>query len=84
MYLFAEGDSTGLKWKWSTLKPGGIKYGPRSGVSATSWGNKVFIFGGSSDHETEEELTAEFHNDLLMLDIQRNVWSEGICLYFLR
>uniref|UniRef100_A0A224XNU8 Kelch domain-containing protein 4 n=1 Tax=Panstrongylus lignarius TaxID=156445 RepID=A0A224XNU8_9HEMI len=71
-----KGDSMGVKWKWSAIKAGGIKCGPRSGVSATLCGNKVFTFGGSSDHETEEELTAEFHNELYTFDIQRNVWSE--------
>lgn len=80
IFNFLEGDESGLKWKWSVVKPGGIKYGTRSGVSAVYSSKRAFIFGGSSDYETEEDMTAEFHNQLLSLDLTRFIWSEGTLL----
>lgn len=78
MFLLSpeKGDESGLKWKWSPVKSGGMKYGPRSGVSSAFSGKRAFTFGGSSDHETEEEMTAEFHNDLHSLDLSKFIWSE--------
>uniref|UniRef100_A0A0A9WEH8 Kelch domain-containing protein 4 n=1 Tax=Lygus hesperus TaxID=30085 RepID=A0A0A9WEH8_LYGHE len=78
MYLLSpeKGDTTGLKWKWSVVKPGGMKYGARSGVSAAFFGNYAYTFGGSVDNETEEDMTAEFFNELHSLDLQKLVWSK--------
>lgn len=74
---FLEGDETGLKWKWSIVKPGGARYGARSGVSCTFWGKKAYTFGGAADNETEEDLSAVFYNQLHSFDLHQFIWSES-------
>ncbi|CAH1396329.1 unnamed protein product [Nezara viridula] len=71
-----KGDETGLKWKWSIVKPGGARYGARSGVSCTFWGKKAYTFGGAADNETEEDLSAVFYNQLHSFDLHQFIWSE--------
>ncbi|KAL1116970.1 hypothetical protein AAG570_004298, partial [Ranatra chinensis] len=81
MFLLSpdKNDMTGLKWKWSSVKPGGVKCEGRSGVSATCWGGRAYTFGGSCDVETEEDVNAEFFNELHSLDLKKLMWSEA-CL----
>ncbi|XP_014242698.1 kelch domain-containing protein 4 [Cimex lectularius] len=69
-------DTTGLKWKWSIVKPGGVRYFDRSGVSCAYFNNKAYTFGGSTDHETEAEIESEFHNDLHVLSLDKFMWNE--------
>lgn len=45
-----ENDSTGLQWKWVSVKPGGHRPAPRSGVNlAVAANGKGYIFGGVLD-----------------------------------
>ncbi|XP_075228969.1 kelch domain-containing protein 4 [Lycorma delicatula] len=80
MFLLSpeKGDTTGLKWKWCAVKPGGIRPSPRSGVSAAiAPANKIFTFGGvldQDDNDDDEDLVSEFYNDLYILEADRTIW----------
>lgn len=71
-----ENDATGLQWKWQTMKPGGLRPTPRSGVSvAVAPTGKAFIFGGVLDTaEDEERLEGQFSNEMHTLDLSNQVW----------
>lgn len=76
----AENDMTGLKWKWSQVKPGGSKYSARCGVSmALAPGGKAYTFGGvfDVDNEDEEDIDGTFYNDLHCLDLDKFVFRTG-------
>lgn len=78
-----ENDTTGLKWKWSQVKPGGSKYSPRCGVALTSApGGKVYTFGGvfDIDDEDEEDISGTFYNNLHCLDWEKLIFRTGISL----
>ncbi|RZF40849.1 hypothetical protein LSTR_LSTR003359 [Laodelphax striatellus] len=82
MFLLSpdKGDTTGLKWKWTSVKPGGAKPSPRSGLSAAiAPPNRIFAFGGVMDQEDEDEdLVSEFFNELLLLEVDRTTWRNVV------
>ncbi|XP_011499682.1 PREDICTED: kelch domain-containing protein 4 [Ceratosolen solmsi marchali] len=69
-------DETGLKWKWSTVKPSGITVSPRCSASAVIvQPNIAYIFGGVFDEEdNEEELNGRLFNDLFSLNLSKPQW----------
>lgn len=71
-----ETDAKGLSWKWTSLKAGGMRPIPRSGVSFTMAPNGVgYIFGGVLDvDEDEERLEGKFANELHSLDLTAQKW----------
>uniref|UniRef100_A0A336MIZ2 CSON002418 protein n=1 Tax=Culicoides sonorensis TaxID=179676 RepID=A0A336MIZ2_CULSO len=71
-----KGDSSGLKYKWTLVKPGGAKPMPRSGMSvAVAPNGKAYNFGGVLDtKEDEEDIEGQFGNDLHVLDLSSCVW----------
>ncbi|XP_063698375.1 kelch domain-containing protein 4 [Culicoides brevitarsis] len=71
-----KGDTTGLKYKWNLVKPGGSKPLPRSGMSiAVAANGKCYNFGGVLDtKEDEEDIEGQFGNDLHCLDLSTLVW----------
>lgn len=78
MYQLAadKGDVTGLKWKWSLIKPGGMRPPPRGGMAvATAANGKSYVFGGVLDvEEDEEDLQGQFSNDLHVMELSNPVW----------
>lgn len=75
-FFSAENDATGLQWKWSSVKPGGFRPAPRSGVSvAVAPNGKSYIFGGVLDvNEDEESLDGQFSNEMHQLDLTNQTW----------
>lgn len=65
-----------MLWKWCTVKPGGYRPAPRSGVSVTVAPNgKAYIFGGVLDvDEDEERLVGQFSNEMHALELSNQVW----------
>ncbi|CAG0892096.1 unnamed protein product [Darwinula stevensoni] len=73
-------DEKMLKWRWCSLKSGGIPPSPRCGFTMTiapGPQSHVWLFGGVSDEESpdHEELSSCFHNDLYSLDINAHTWK---------
>lgn len=60
------------KWKWSSVKPGGRRLAPRSGIATAIGANgKIFTFGGVMDTEEDDEnLRGQFSNEVHFLDTQ--------------
>lgn len=54
------------KLKWEKRKKGGLAPSLRSGTSMTHWSAKGLgvLFGGVLDHESDEDLSSVFYNDL--------------------
>jgi hypothetical protein len=52
--------------KWEKRKKGGLAPSLRSGTSMTHWSAKGLgvLFGGVLDHESDEDLSSVFYNDL--------------------
>jgi len=75
-YLHSEKtDSSGLKWKWVSTKPGGTKPSPRCGFSVVVSGpNKAAMFGGVYDEEDEDDLSGTFYGDLYQLEVDKARW----------
>lgn len=73
---FSENDATGLKWKWVSVKAGGYRPAPRSGVNvAVAANGKAYIFGGVLDvNEDEESLDGQFSNEMHVLDLTSLTW----------
>ncbi|KAJ8674008.1 hypothetical protein QAD02_005270 [Eretmocerus hayati] len=71
-----ENDQTGLKWKWSSVKQGGISVSPRCSASAVLVNsNLAYMFGGVyDDEEDDEELNGNFFNDLIALNLGKLQW----------
>lgn len=71
-----EKDESGLVWKWSTLKPGGMKPVPRSGVGLATTANGIgYTFGGVVDvDEDEENVLGNFSNDMHSIDLAKQTW----------
>lgn len=69
-------DTTGLKWKWQSVKQAGVKPSPRCGFSlALTTGDKAVLFGGVYDEvDDEEELEGVFYNDMHLLDLMKPTW----------
>ena len=68
-----------MKWKWVSVKPGGIKISPRSGSTITLGpNNKAYSFGGVYDvEENEEDISGTFYNDLNCLDLEKRAWRQS-------
>ncbi|XP_033328312.2 kelch domain-containing protein 4 [Megalopta genalis] len=69
-------DQTGLKWKWMSVKQGGVRPSPRCSASAVLVQSSLaYMFGGVFDEEdNEEELHGRFYNDLMALDLEKLQW----------
>jgi len=82
MYILApdKHDTTGLKWKWQSVKQSGVRPSPRSGfIMAPCGGDRAVAFGGVYDEEDEEEeLEGVFYNDLFQLDLAKTTWHEVV------
>jgi hypothetical protein len=54
------------KFRWEKRKKGGLAPSLRSGTSMTHWSAKGLgvLFGGVLDHESDEDLSSVFYNDL--------------------
>lgn len=76
LLIVSESDSTGLAWKWNSIKAGGIRPTPRSGVNcAVAPNGRAYIYGGVLDvDEDDENLHGTFSNDFHSLDMATNVW----------
>lgn len=76
IFLCTEKDESGLVWKWSTVKPGGFKPMPRSGVGLTTTANGIgYTFGGVVDvDEDEENVLGNFSNDMYSIDLAKPTW----------
>lgn len=72
-------DKNDLKsYKWTSIKPGGKRPPPRSGMSAVITANgKVYTFGGVLDtEEDEEDVRGMFSNELHSLDPVSHCWKK--------
>lgn len=76
VWLCLENDASGLKWKWTSVKAGGLRPAARSGVSLTIAANgKGYIFGGVQDtDEDDENLAGLFSNEMHSLDLASQSW----------
>lgn len=74
--LVPDKTSPNEKFKWSTVKAGGITPMPRSSVGyAVASTNKAYCFGGVMDtEEDEEDLHGQFGCDLYSLDLASPTW----------
>lgn len=74
-----ENDLSGTKWKWTSVRQGGIKITPRCSSSAILiQPNLAYMFGGVLDQEdNEEELNGTFFNDLVALNLEKYQWHTG-------
>lgn len=65
-----------MQWKWASVKPGGYKPPPRSGVSvAVAANGKAYTFGGVLDiNEDEENLDGQFTNDMHLFELANPTW----------
>lgn len=65
-----------MQWKWSTVKPGGHRPAPRSGVNvAVAQNGKGYIFGGVLDvNEDEENLDGLYSNEMHLLELANPTW----------
>lgn len=75
-FSFIENDPK--TWKWSSVKPGGFKPVPRSGVNvAVAPNGKAYTFGGVLDvDEDEENLSGNFSNEMHSIDLATFVWRQ--------
>ncbi|XP_042892995.1 kelch domain-containing protein 4-like [Penaeus japonicus] len=82
MYLLCpdKHDTTGLKWKWQSVKQAGVRPSPRCGFTLAPTGaDKAILFGGVYDElDEEEELEGVFYNDMYQLDLMKPTWHEVI------
>lgn len=80
--MSTEHDTTGLKWKWQSVKQAGIRPSPRCGFSLAPTGSdKAILFGGVYDElDEDEELEGVFYNDMYQLDLMKPTWHEGLLL----
>uniref|UniRef100_A0A1B0DRD9 Kelch domain-containing protein 4 n=1 Tax=Phlebotomus papatasi TaxID=29031 RepID=A0A1B0DRD9_PHLPP len=71
-------DPKGLSWKWVSIKMGGVRPPPRSGVSYVVAPNgKLYTFGGVMDTEEDEEsIIGQFSNELHSFDAENRVWRK--------
>ncbi|XP_055844133.1 kelch domain-containing protein 4 [Episyrphus balteatus] len=75
-HLVPDKTSPNEKFKWATVKSGGINPLPRSSVGcAVAATNKAYCFGGVMDtEEDEEDLRGQFGCDLYSLDLASPAW----------
>lgn len=76
MSFLLESDPAGLTWKWASVKPGGLKPAPRSGVGLTvTQAGLGYTFGGVLDvAEDEESVEGNFSNEMHTFDVAKQVW----------
>ncbi|XP_059613444.1 kelch domain-containing protein 4 [Phlebotomus argentipes] len=69
-------DPKGLSWKWVSIKMGGMRPPPRSGVSFVVAPNgRLYTFGGVMDTEEDEEsIKSQFTSELHSFDPENRVW----------
>lgn len=74
--MFPETDTSGTKYKWTVIKPGGVHFQPRCGMPVTQApNNNAYVFGGVFDLEdTEEDISGNFFNDLHCFDLEKLCW----------
>lgn len=65
-----------MQWKWVSVKAGGYRPPPRSGVSvAVAANGKGYTFGGVLDiNEDEENLDGQFTNEMHILELSNPTW----------
>lgn len=65
-----------MLWKWSSVRPGGNRPAPRSGVNvAVAANGKGYIFGGVLDiNEDEENLEGQYSNEMHLLELANPTW----------
>lgn len=65
-----------MQWKWASVKAGGYRPPPRSGVTvAVAPNGKGYTFGGVLDvNEDEENLDGQFTNDMHILELANPTW----------
>ncbi|KAJ8982484.1 hypothetical protein NQ317_019268 [Molorchus minor] len=75
--MLDKNDTTGTKYKWVQTKLGGIHFSPRCSMPITTAPNNMsaYCYGGVFDIEDDEDLAANFFNDLFYLDLERLVWK---------
>uniref|UniRef100_A0A1L8DAQ5 Kelch domain-containing protein 4 n=1 Tax=Nyssomyia neivai TaxID=330878 RepID=A0A1L8DAQ5_9DIPT len=68
-------------WKWSSVKMGGMRPPPRSGVTSVVAPNgRHYTFGGVMDTEEDEEsIKGQFTNELHSFDVENRVWGKIEC-----
>ncbi|XP_055528789.1 kelch domain-containing protein 4 [Wyeomyia smithii] len=78
MFSLTVDKSDPTAYKWTSIKPGGKKPPPRSGMSAVMAANgKVYAFGGVMDtEEDEEDVRGTFSNELHILDPSSHTWRK--------
>ncbi|XP_037045064.1 kelch domain-containing protein 4 [Bradysia coprophila] len=78
MFCLAPEKSDPKTWKWTSVKPGGFKPVPRSGVNvAVAPNGKAYIFGGVLDvDEDEENLSGNFSNEMHSIDLASFAWRQ--------
>lgn len=83
-FFLTENDQTGLKWKWSVVKQGGITVSPRCSASAVIvQPNLAYMFGGVYDEEdNDEDLNGTFFNDLVAFNSSKLQWHTGGSITF--
>mmetsp|Transcript_8255 Transcript_8255/g.12434 ORF Transcript_8255/g.12434 Transcript_8255/m.12434 type:complete len:861 (-) Transcript_8255:37-2619(-) len=60
---------------WERLSRKGEYPSQRSGTSCATWKNKMLVFGGVQDDETENhKVRSVFYDDLFALDMERRRW----------
>ncbi|GAB0092187.1 kelch domain-containing protein 4 [Sergentomyia squamirostris] len=71
-------DAKGASWKWVSIKMGGMRPPPRSGVSFVVAPNgRLYTFGGVMDTEEDEEsIKGQFTNELHSFDVENRVWRK--------
>lgn len=61
--------------KWQKVASKGLGHpGKRSGACSSVFKNKLILFGGVRDKETQNDVEGRFFDDLLSFDMQRKRW----------
>ena len=73
--LHLKGLESGKIPKWERLSRKGEYPSERSGTACTMWKNKMLVFGGVQDEETENHrVKSVFFDDLFAFDMERKRW----------
>lgn len=64
-------------WQWAKPQVEGVGPSPRGGHTATLYGSKIYIFGGHNYGGSE--VGFQYFNDIHVLDVEENQWSELRC-----
>jgi len=86
MFLLSQDkhDDTGTKWRWQTVKQVGLRPSLRTGLCNAVANDRVFMFGGvadedtneESDEDSDEEEEGNFFNELYSVQVEgeRATW----------